>query len=407
LKKIFKIFIRYCTKIFLNILQQFCLLFVFFIIVIYARLFKKQRKYDVALGPVPMINNIYHKKALETFGYTAKTLVFSTYFITDDFDFKYHQITKYLFWDRVKFFYDLVTNYKILYTYFDGTWPFFESNPNPFVNLYKYLEPRFYRLARLKLVVMPYGGDLHDMNLCHNLLFKNALNQDYPPFQRGYNSYINTRVKNWLKKADHVISGCDWVYYMHSWDTLLSGHFSIDTHMLQPKKARKISKEDCVKIFHSPNHTSIKGTKHFERAVNNLKNQGYNVELVFVQKLPNHEILKLMRECDIVADQLIIGWYAMTALEAMCFAKPVLCYLNEDLINLYDEADIVKKEELPFINCNYRDVELQIKNLLDNPEMIESVGKKSREFVEKYHSLEYIGSIFDRINRSLGVLPNL
>jgi glycosyltransferase involved in cell wall biosynthesis len=402
LKKI-KSFVRY----FLKTLQALCLLFIFFVIAIYARLLKKNRVFDVALGPVPMINNIYHKKALEYFGYSAKTLVFTTYFITDDFDYKYHQMTKFPFLDRVKFFYDVVTQYKMLYTYFDGTWQFFKELPSPLVKLMIYIEPRLYQFALLKLVVMPYGGDIHDMNLCPNLAFKNALSKDYPKFQRDYNSYIQAGVRNWLKKADHVIAGCDWVYYLHSWHTLLSAHFSIDTHALLPQKARKIKKGDKIKIFHSPNHTNIKGTRHFEKAINNLKAQGYNVELVFVQKRPNKEILELIRECDIVADQLIIGWYAMTALEAMCFAKPILCYLDENLINTYEEAGILTREEIPFVNCNYLNVESQIKNLLDHPELIESLGIQSRKFVEKYHSLEYMGSIFDKINRDLGVLPNL
>ena len=35
-----------------------------------------------------------------------------------------------------------------------------------------------------------------------------------------------------------------------------------------------------------------------------------------------------MRDVDVVADQLIIGWYAMTALEAMCYEKPVYVISN-------------------------------------------------------------------------------
>jgi len=389
-----------------KILEALILVLIFSIIAFYAR-FKKNKLFDVALGPTPLINNIYHKMALERYGYRAKTLVFSSYFITDDFDYKYYKKTKYYFFDKILFFYDLVTKYKILYTYFDGTWLFFRGLPALLVDFLIFIEPRLYRFSGLKLVVMPYGSDIQEMNLCPNLLFKNAMTKDYPIFQRGYNSYIKIAVKNWLQKSDHIIAGCDWVYYLHSWDTLLSGHFAVDTCNLVPTKIKEVKQGELIKIFHCPNHKNIKGTRYFQNAVSNLQNQGYKVELVLVQKRPNHEILDLIKDCDIVADQLIIGWYAMTALEAMCFAKPVLCFLDPNLIELYIEAGVLNGDDIPLINCNYKNVESQIKFLLDNPEMIKNIGLKSRMFVEKYHSLDFIGSIFNKINHGLGIVSGV
>ena len=55
-----------------------------FIIAIVARSFSKA--IDVGIGPDPLINNVYHKQALELYGYTAQTFVTHTYFCTDQFD---------------------------------------------------------------------------------------------------------------------------------------------------------------------------------------------------------------------------------------------------------------------------------------------------------------------------------
>lgn len=41
------------------------------------------------------------------------------------------------------------------------------------------------------------------------------------------------------------------------------------------------------------------------------------VELITVQGKSNSELLALIDSCDIVADQLVIGWYAMFAIEGM------------------------------------------------------------------------------------------
>ena len=69
----------------------------------------------------------------------------------------------------------------------------------------------------------------------------------------------------WVKRADHIISGCDWVEYMYHWDTLMLAHFVIDTELWTPNKQNKkiTSLDNPFKILHCPNHVNIKGTKHF------------------------------------------------------------------------------------------------------------------------------------------------
>lgn len=45
-----------------------------------------KRKYDVGIGPVPLINNIYFKRAIESQGYSVQTYVTGLYHITHDFE---------------------------------------------------------------------------------------------------------------------------------------------------------------------------------------------------------------------------------------------------------------------------------------------------------------------------------
>jgi glycosyltransferase involved in cell wall biosynthesis len=378
---------------------------VFVFIALYARYFAK-RQFDVGLGPQPLINNIYHKKALQLYGYSARTFVLNTFFITEEFDYKFGILQQH---DAVKAllcFTHTVMNYKMLYTYMNGTMLYMRLLPKFLQRLAFALEPRLYKLAGMKVLVMPYGGDVHDLAKCPNMLMKNSIIKDYPLFQKQWRDTIGVCVDSWIKHADHVISGCDWVWFMHHWDTLMSGHFSIDTHNIKPKEQKKLEKGDLIKIFHGPNHKTIKGSKHFERVVESLRNKGYNVELVLVQKKPNDELLEIMMDCHIVADQLIIGWYAMTALEGMALGKPILCYLHPELLNLYVEQEVIQEVDIPIVQCSYRDVEERIQHLLDNPELINEIGNKSRKFVEKYHSLEYIGGVFDGINRANGISPS-
>jgi hypothetical protein len=83
----------------------------------------------------------------------------------------------------------------------------------------------------------------------------------------------------------------------------------------------------------------------------------------------------------------------------------VLCYLRPDLVDLYVGAGLVKPDEIPIINCSPLTVKETIRDLLARRDELPELGQRSRAFVENHHSLESIGAVFDRINRSIGVEP--
>lgn len=362
----------------------------------------KKKAINVGLGPEPIINNVYLKQALVLFGFSAETFVSHTYFITDQFDintslFKYpHKIISILY-----LYFLVISRYKIVYLYFNG-------GPLGSTRILHHFEPLFFRIAKTKTVVMPYGSDIQDFRGTNNLNFLSASLKDYPAFSKNRTDKIKSNIDKWTTHANHIISGCDWVEYMYHWDTLTLAYFAIDTNKLTPNRKLQ-NKRDInrpFKILHCPNHTHIKGSHFFQNAISALQAEGYNIELIFVQNLPNEKIKQLMRDVDVVADQLIIGWYAMTALEAMCYEKPVLCYIKPSLQALYEESGLLDIDELPVVQCNYNNVKQQIKFLIDNPKERLRIGINGRQFAIKHHSLSTIGEKFCHINRQLDVHPS-
>jgi glycosyltransferase involved in cell wall biosynthesis len=133
-----------------------------------------------------------------------------------------------------------------------------------------------------------------------------------------------------------------------------------------------------------------------------LQNEGIAIELIMVQGLPNTELHALMQNCDVIADQLLIGWYAMFAIEAMALGKPVLCYTRTDLENLYVQADLLEPGELPLINCNPSNIVEVIRKLVNaSPSELTELGERGRAYVERRHSLDVIGRMFDVIHADL------
>ena len=97
----------------------------------------------------------------------------------------------------------------------------------------------------------------------------------------------------------------------------------------------------------------------------------------------------------------------MFCLEGMARSKPVICYLRDDLIELYENANIIDSTEYPHINTNYKTIKSTIRSLCDMKRSdLNAIGKKSKEFAEKYHSYDFIGSAFNEICIKLGILPS-
>jgi glycosyltransferase involved in cell wall biosynthesis len=160
-----------------------------------------------------------------------------------------------------------------------------------------------------------------------------------------------------------------------------------------------------LRILHAPNHRTIKGTEFFIRAVEELQAEGVGVELILLERVPNHKVKEVMEAVDVVADQLIIGWFAMFAIEAMALKKPVLCYLRPEFLELFTTYGLIAEGEIPIINCTPLTVKAAIRDLATNRSKLAEIGQVSREFVIKHHSITTIGRVFAQINRALGLVP--
>ncbi|MED7787547.1 glycosyltransferase [Francisella sp. 19X1-34] len=341
------------------------------------------KEVDIGIGPCPIINNVYHKKALQRLGYKVETFVYTTYFITNDFDIN---LSNHGMFKKIFTFIQLPFKYNVLIIYFNG-------GPLSILG-YGKLEPFLYKLAKVKTIVLPYGSDIQDMSRSANLYFKHVMSIDYSNY-RFKRVDISRQIDLWTQKADFIFSGCEWVDYMYYWDQLMLGHFSIDIEdkkFINKNSLVKI-KSDSFKVLHAPNHSNIKGTSFFVEAVRELKEEGYDIELIIKQKVPNEEIIAAIHSVDLVLDQLVVGWYAMFSLEAMSCNKPVVCFLRDDLINLYKRTNLLV--DCPVINANIENIKDKIAWCYNNREKLESIAGRGRDFVKKNHSLESVGKIFD------------
>ena len=130
-------------------------------------------------------------------------------------------------------------------------------------------------------------------------------------------------------------------------------HFAIDITDFELAKKDKIKNEKFT-ILHAPNHKKYKRNSIYRKAIRNLNCKGYKIELKIIQNLQNKKLLEEIYNADLVIDQLIIGWYAMFAIESMALGTPVVCYLKDELLDFYDSIDLLCKTECPIINSCHK-----------------------------------------------------
>lgn len=345
------------------------------------------RPIDVGIGPDTLINNVYHKKAVLECGYSAETFVFQSNYITREFDICCGPGVLIRFFAPYVFFLRALFRYKVLMMYFTG-------GSLRSKKILRWFEPIFYKAANVKTVLMPFGTDVQAMQRSSNLYFKHAMTKDYPELAPLYNA-TQRRVDRWTQRADWIISGCEWVDYMHHWDTLLLSHICIDLQSIPANGAPRTS--GTFKILHAPNHLAQKGTAALMKACEDLKQEGLDLELVVLRKVPNTEVRQAIQNADLVADQFVIGWYAMFAIEAMAMKKPVLCYLRNDLIDLYRRANLIAEDEIPILNTSLPQIASSIKWAYQNRNALKRLGEKGREFVGKHHSVQRMSQVFSDI----------
>ena len=152
-----------------------------------------------------------------------------------------------------------------------------------------------------------------------------------------------------------------------------------------------------VNIIHTPNHRGFKGTEFIIEAVSELKKEGLKVNLILLEGLKNDDVKKILKKnADILVEQVIFNGYALSGIEGMASGLPVLSNLtNNNFLNVFRRYSFL--DECPILATSPETIKLNLKTLIINPFLRESLGLAGRKYVEKYHCFESFQYMFTQI----------
>lgn len=138
-------------------------------------------------------------------------------------------------------------------------------------------------------------------------------------------------------------------------------------------------------IFHAVgshvigNRGDIKGTSLVAAAVEDLRAEGHNVELMYVERCPNQVLRHYQAQADIVVDQLYLGGGGQNARECLALGKPVLTRVFPRQMAAFREA-ASPLEGVPFVPTDRHTLRDDLRRLVTDPDLRERIGRRSLEF---------------------------
>lgn len=138
-----------------------------------------------------------------------------------------------------------------------------------------------------------------------------------------------------------------------------------------------------LRIGHAPSHRGVKGTELVLKAIEELKNEGYDFDFVLIEGLSNAVAKERYKTIDVLVDQLYAGWYGGLAVEAMALGKPVIAYIREGDLHLIPPK---MRQDLPVVRAEPNSIRKVLEGILsmERPALLD-LAKRSRRFVEVWH----------------------
>jgi len=136
-------------------------------------------------------------------------------------------------------------------------------------------------------------------------------------------------------------------------------------------------------IVHAPSRQGVKGTRHVLTAIDALKAEGLQFDFRLVENMPQDEARKVYESCDIIIDQLRIGWYGVLATEGMALGKAVVSYIRDDLLPTFGDAP-------PVMVANPQTVESVLRDLITSPLLRAEVAKRGHAFCRANHDARLV-----------------
>jgi glycosyltransferase involved in cell wall biosynthesis len=181
-------------------------------------------------------------------------------------------------------------------------------------------------------------------------------------------------------------------------DIVIPAEHTIGTYAIS--QASRNGRDAVVNLYHAVGK-NIKSTNIYLPLIEKLKAQGLRLTLTNPKDMPNLTIRYYQLQSDIVLEMLEYGWFGANAREAMMLGVPVICYIRPEWLESLRAELPEYANELPIVSATPDTIETVLTDLIENPLKRAEIGKRSREFMMKWHDSKPAAQRMDAIYTKL------
>ncbi len=379
----------------LRILELTSLVLIFALLPLRALRRRFQKRTASLWAGTPIINMGVNAGAERLLGVDARSLVYSTYYVTNAFDYNLER------WYRlpvagklvpfVVFVWAAITRDRLHFYCDRGLLPSLSTFEFSGFELFTY------RFLGIDVFFWTYGADVRSRGVTKALGEPNCCT-DCDAVGRACicdDDAAAMKHKRLLHFSKAVFSMGDMIEYTPgSRNDIFFWPVDLGNKKYEPLYP---GGSETLRIVHAPNHRAYKGTRFLIEAVEKLKAGGLPIELVLVEGLSNDKALEIYRSADLIFDQCLVGFHGYFAIEAMAMGKPVMCFIRKP------GQYLLHPEECPLIYTGIDTLGDDIKGLAMDRDRLREAGIMSRRYVEKYFTPEAFAKRLDNAYRELNV----
>jgi hypothetical protein len=153
-------------------------------------------------------------------------------------------------------------------------------------------------------------------------------------------------------------------------------------------------KSERVRIVHAPTSTVGKGTPIVRSVIKGLVSEGFDFDYVELTKVKNIEVIEELKRADIVLNEFYSFLPGILGIEAMYFKCALLTSADPEL-----ETWLPQGASHAWLRTRYWEIDLNLRNLLSNPDLISKYAIKGYEWVTENYTdaknADYLNGVLD------------
>lgn len=147
------------------------------------------------------------------------------------------------------------------------------------------------------------------------------------------------------------------------------------------ESVERIRHSGPLRVVHAPTNARVKGTDLIEPVLEQLHDEGI-IDYRRITGVPHAEMPAFFAESDVVLDQFRLGSYGVAACEAMASGCVTIGHLDDRVRERVAEKS---GTDIPLMQSTPETLAATLRRLAEDEELVESVARRSREFVREIH----------------------